>query len=220
MPRFLIIPAAGSGRRLGRSEPKALVSIGGRAMLAWTLEALSPLGFARTVVAAPADLRPEFERLVNGTAVVVAGGETRSASVRACFSQLADAAAGGTVCIHDGARPFVSAGEAASVIRAAEESGAAIAACPIVDTVKKVVAGRILETIDRTGLYAAGTPQVFRRELLERILATGRDATDEAAICESMGVSVAVVPISRLGFKITTPEDLEIAEAILARRVR
>jgi len=76
----------------------------------------------------------------------------------------------------------------------------------------------VIGTLDRTGLYAAGTPQAFRAELLGRALASGREATDEAALLEVAGLPVGIVPVSRLGFKVTHPEDLELAEAILARR--
>jgi 2-C-methyl-D-erythritol 4-phosphate cytidylyltransferase len=90
----------------------------------------------------------------------------------------------------------------------------------VVDTVKRTSAGRIVETVDRDGLFGAATPQAFRAEILRRAIGSGGDATDEAALCERLGIPVAVVPVSRLSFKITTPEDLELAEAILARRGR
>lgn len=219
MAKFLIIPAAGRGDRLGRSEPKALVLLCGRPLLSWTLEALAEIEFDDVVIAAPPDRIAEFERFAGKRARVVRGGETRSASVRASFSALS-ASERDTICVHDAARPFVTARETAEVLRAAQETGAAIAATPIVDTVKKVEEGRVLETIDRARLYSAGTPQAFRRDLLARALESGREATDEAALCESVGIPVAVVRVSRLGFKITTPEDLEVAEAIAARRGR
>ena len=103
-------------------------------------------------------------------------------------------------------------------MRAAEAAGAAIGATPIVDTVKRVEKGRVVATIDRSGLWAAATPQAFLEEILRRALALEEEATDEAALCERLGIPVAIAPISRLGFKITTPEDLELAEAIFARR--
>ena len=83
---------------------------------------------------------------------------------------------------------------------------------------RRVADGRIVETVDRSDLFGAATPQAFRADILRRALASGEDATDEAALCERLGIPVAVVPVSRLRFKITTPEDLELAEAILARR--
>jgi 2-C-methyl-D-erythritol 4-phosphate cytidylyltransferase len=122
------------------------------------------------------------------------------------------------VCIHDAARPFVTSAEILSVLEAAERTGAAIAATPVVDTLKRVDGSRVVSTVDRGGLFAAATPQVFRADLLSRAFAAARDATDEAALVEGLGVTVGVVPISRLGFKVTTPEDLEMAEALIRSR--
>jgi 2-C-methyl-D-erythritol 4-phosphate cytidylyltransferase len=106
------------------------------------------------------------------------------------------------------------------VIEAAREGGAAIAAMPLADTVKRVEASRrtIAETLDRSTLWAAATPQVFRADLLRSALSRGREATDEAALIEAAGHPIAVVPVSRLAFKITTAEDLSLAEAWLASR--
>lgn len=219
MSALLIVVAAGSGTRLGRAEPKALVMLAGRPLLAWTLDALAPAGFARTVVTAPADRLEEFRRAAGGGVLVVAGGETRSGSVRAGFAALS-AADGDLVAVHDAARPLVTAAEAAAVVVAADRSGAAIAAIPVVDTIKVVADGRIVRTLDRSQLVAAATPQAFRASILRRALDSGRDATDEAALCEDLGIPVEVVPISRLGFKITTPADLELAEAVLRARPR
>ena len=216
MANLLLIVAAGTGTRLGRGEPKALVPLAGRPLLSWTLEAFAPMAFERTVVTAPPDRLADFTRLVGARASVVAGGQSRSASVRRGFEALA-AADGDVVAVHDAARPFLTADEIRAVLRAAQESGAAIAATPVVDTIKKVASGRILQTVDRADLYGAATPQAFRAEVLRRALADGGEATDEAALCESLGIPVSIVPVSRRSFKITTPEDLELAEAILER---
>jgi 2-C-methyl-D-erythritol 4-phosphate cytidylyltransferase len=112
----------------------------------------------------------------------------------------------------------VTAAETVSVLEAAERTGAAIAATPVVDTLKKVEGDRIVSTVPRGGLFAAATPQVFRADLLARALAEGDEETDEAALVEALRVAVSIVPVSRLGFKITTPEDLEIAEALIRSR--
>jgi 2-C-methyl-D-erythritol 4-phosphate cytidylyltransferase len=215
---FLIVAAAGAGNRLGRSEPKALVLLHGRPLISWTLEALSPLSFAGTVVAAPAGKLDEVRALVGEGAKVIEGGATRAGSVRRAF-QACGVGGSSLICIHDAARPFVTAAEVAAVLSAAEETGVAIAATPIPDTVKKVEKNSVAATLDRSNLWAAGTPQAFRAELLARALESGDEATDEAALCEALGMPITAVPVSRLGFKITTPEDLEIAEAILARRL-
>jgi 2-C-methyl-D-erythritol 4-phosphate cytidylyltransferase len=168
------------------------------------------------VIAAPAGYLEEFRSLAEG-ATVVEGGTTRSESVRRAF-QACGAGGETVVCIHDAARPLVTAAEARAVLRAAEGTGAAIAATPVADTIKTVADGRVLGTLDRSSLWAAATPQAFRAELLSRALESGDDATDEAALCEILGIPVAVVPVSRLCFKITGPEDLEIAEAIVRSR--
>ncbi|HEY1252043.1 MAG TPA: 2-C-methyl-D-erythritol 2,4-cyclodiphosphate synthase [Thermoanaerobaculia bacterium] len=218
MARLLLIVAAGSGTRLGRATPKALVPLANRPLLAWTLDAVSPVGAERLVVAAPPDRLEEVRAIVGARGRVVAGGETRSASVRAGVQALAPAE-DDVVGIHDAARPLVSAAEFEIVLAAAERVGAAIAATPVVDTIKRVAEGRILSTVDRGDLLCAATPQAFRGGVLRRALAAG-DATDEAALCEALGIPVETVPVSRLSFKITAPEDLELAEAILAGRGR
>ncbi|HTR04153.1 MAG TPA: 2-C-methyl-D-erythritol 4-phosphate cytidylyltransferase [Thermoanaerobaculia bacterium] len=219
MAALLLIVAAGSGTRLGRPEPKGLVPLAGRPLLSWTVDAFRPGRFSRAVVTAPPDRLEAFSRVVGDFGRVVAGGETRAASVRRGVEALAPGD-DDIVAIHDAARPFVSAEEVLAVLRAAEEIGAAIAAVPVVDTIKRVADGRIVETVDRSTLYGAATPQAFRASVLRRAIASGEEATDEAALCEKRGDPVAVVPVSRRTFKITTPEDLELAEAILARRQR
>ena len=219
MAALLLIVAAGSGSRLGRGEPKALVPLAARPILSWALDAFDPLSFEQTVVTAPPNRVEEFARITGPRARVVAGGDTRSDSVRRGLVALA-ASDGDVVAIHDAARPFVTPEEIGAVLRAAEQTGAAIAAVPVVDTMKRTSAGRIVETVDRDGLFGAATPQAFRMEVLRRAMAAGGEATDEAALCEALGIPVAVVPVSRFSFKITTPEDLELAEAILAWRGR
>jgi 2-C-methyl-D-erythritol 4-phosphate cytidylyltransferase len=213
----LIVVAAGAGNRLGHSEPKALVPILGRPLLCWTLDALSPLSFGGKVIAAPAGRIAEVRALAGEGAKVVEGGTTRSDSVRRAF-QACGVGGQNVVCIHDAARPFVTAAETEAILRAAEQSGAAIGAMPVSDTIKNVSEGQVVGTLDRSGLWAAATPQAFRAELLARALQSGAEATDEAALCEALGIPVRVVAVSRLGFKITTPEDLQIAEAILRSR--
>jgi 2-C-methyl-D-erythritol 4-phosphate cytidylyltransferase len=217
MARLLIVAAAGIGSRLGRDEPKALVPLAGRPLISRTLDAIAAVPFARAVVAAPPGREGDFEAAVEGRARIVPGGHTRAASVRQAFERLG-AEPADLVCIHDAARPLVTAAEVLSVLEAAGRTGAAIAATPLVDTVKQVEGDRVVATLDRQCLFAAGTPQVFRAELLGRALQSGREATDEAALFEAMGFPVAVVTVSRLGFKITTPEDFEMAQAVLLGR--
>ncbi len=122
MATFLVIPAAGSGTRLRYSGPKALVPILGHSILSWTLEAFAGQAFDRAVIAAPADRMRDFERVVNGRAALVAGGATRSASVRAAFQALG-AHGADVVCIHDAARPLIAAEEIGRVLEAARATG-------------------------------------------------------------------------------------------------
>jgi 2-C-methyl-D-erythritol 4-phosphate cytidylyltransferase len=117
MGSVLIVAAAGMGVRLGRPEPKALVPIYGRPIICWALDMLDPLSFDAVIVAAPADRIADFEALVRGRGKVVAGGPTRSDSVRRAFER-AGALPRDIVCIHDAARPLVSANDVASVIAA------------------------------------------------------------------------------------------------------
>lgn len=217
MARLLIIAAAGMGSRLGRDEPKALVLLAGRPLVSWTLDAISAVPFARRRVAVPPGRENRFEAAIGGRAGIVAGGESRAESVRRAFESL-DAEPADLVCVHDAARPFVTSAEVLSVIEAAEGTGAAIAATPVVDSLKRVDGTRVVRTVDREGLFAAATPQVFRADLLARAFEAAWDATDEAALVEGLGVAVSVVAVSRLAFKVTTPEDLEMAEALVRSR--
>jgi 2-C-methyl-D-erythritol 4-phosphate cytidylyltransferase len=217
MAALLLVVAAGGGTRLGRSEPKALVPLAGRPMLAWTLESLAGVAFARSVVTAPPGRIEECARVAGDGFRVVPGGETRAASVRRGVDALAPRD-GDIVCIHDAARPFPAVAEVLAVLEAAEKTGAAIAVLAIVDTVKRVGGGRVLGTLDRSELAGAATPQAFRGSVLRRALASGLEATDEAGLCEALALPVAAVPVSRLAFKITTPEDLGLAEAVIAAR--
>ncbi len=218
MARLLLIVAAGSGSRLGSATPKALVLLAGRPLLDWTLDSVAPAAFARIVVAAPPERVPEVAALCGRRATVVAGGATRSDSVRRGVAALSPSDAD-TVAVHDAARPLVTADEMVAVLEAAERDGAAAAATAAVDTIKRASGGRVLETLDRAEIFGAATPQAFRWVILRRALEAG-DATDEAALCEKIGVGVALIPVSRLAFKITTPADLELAEAVLASRRR
>ena len=217
MARLLIIAAAGMGSRLGRDEPKALVLLAGRPLVSWTLDAIGAVPFARRRVAVPPGRENRFEAAIGGRAGIVAGGESRAESVRRAFESL-DAEPADLVCVHDAARPFVTSAEVLSVIEAAEGTGAAIAATPVVDSLKRVDGTRVVRTVDREGLFAAATPQVFRADLLARAFEAAWDATDEAALVEGLGVAVSVVAVSRLAFKVTTPEDLEMAEALVRSR--
>jgi 2-C-methyl-D-erythritol 4-phosphate cytidylyltransferase len=189
-------------------------------MLEWTLIALREVeAVDAIVVALPAD---RLDAAPHGV-VAVAGGATRSESVRAA---LAAAPAGEVVVVHDAARALVTPGLFSEAVEELERVGAdaVIAAAPVTDTIKQVgIEGRAVElTLDRSRLWAVQTPQVFRRAALERALAAPPEllaaATDDAWLIERQGGTVAVLPASHENFKITTPLDLRLAELLLAER--
>ncbi|MGN6869223.1 MAG: 2-C-methyl-D-erythritol 4-phosphate cytidylyltransferase [Solirubrobacteraceae bacterium] len=215
-----LIVAAGRGERRGSDRPKALVTLGGRAMIEWSVEALRSVpGVERIVVALPAEALAEAPP---GT-VAVAGGPVRSASVREALRACPD---GDPVVVHDAARPLARARLFERALAQLERSGAdaVIAAAPVSDTIKEVDAPgghRVTRTLDRARLWAVQTPQVFRRDALERALTGASDsvlaaATDDAWLVEQAGGVVEVVESSPANLKITTPTDLTLAELLLA----
>ena len=220
-----IIAAAGAGRRLGASKPKQLLDIGGGSMLKHSVEAFARHPrIADIVIVLPAGhtsfgLVTEMDPSSMPPIRVVEGGERRQDSVANGFDVVGPAT--DVVLIHDAARPFVTADLIDRTIDAAAEHGAAIAALPSRDTVKRVDAdGRILETIPRDTIYLAQTPQGFRRDVLAQAVAAARsgiEATDEAALAERAGHPVHVVDGDPANIKITSAEDLEAARARLAR---
>jgi 2-C-methyl-D-erythritol 4-phosphate cytidylyltransferase len=219
-----IIPAAGRGERLGGSTPKALREIGGKTLLEHSIRAMVAAREVNAVViAAPQEWLNEVETILaqlsaaNPTSVVI-GGRTRTESVRNAAHVLSDA---DIVLIHDAARPFVPTEVVSRVIGAVQAGASAVVpAVPITDTIKQVdEAGRVIQTIARDELRAAQTPQGFTRTALEQALATrATGATDEAALMETLGIPVLVVPGHSESMKITRPFDLVVAEAILRRR--
>jgi 2-C-methyl-D-erythritol 4-phosphate cytidylyltransferase len=238
-----LIVAAGSGERLGAGRPKALVELGGRAMLAWSLVALDGApSIEQVVVAVPPSAEPtetrrsaEEQESDPGSrekappdwdrSLFVHGGSSRSESVRRA---LAAAGPGDLVLVHDAARPLVTSALAEAVIAALvadPEADAAIAAAPVADTIKRAGrdGGAVLETLDRGGLWSVQTPQVFRRKALERALDVDADtlarATDDAWLIERAGGRVIVVPSPAENMKVTTPLDLRVAAQLIDERI-
>ncbi|HET9795175.1 MAG TPA: 2-C-methyl-D-erythritol 4-phosphate cytidylyltransferase [Thermoanaerobaculia bacterium] len=213
MSLHLLIPAAGGGQRLGTMLPKALVPVGGRPLVSLALSAFEGIPFQSGIVMAPAGHEDSIAAAVGRRFPVRAGGSTRAESVAIGIAAL-DPGPRDYVVVHDAARPFVTPDEVRLVIAAAEESGAAIAVMTVADTLKRWDGEWISGTLDRREIAAAATPQVFRGDVLRRAL-EAPPATDEAARCEAVGIRVAAVPVSRRAFKITFPEDLAIAEAMV-----
>jgi 2-C-methyl-D-erythritol 4-phosphate cytidylyltransferase / 2-C-methyl-D-erythritol 2,4-cyclodiphosphate synthase len=218
-----IIAAGGRGLRFGGAQPKQLVSIGGRTILERSIEAFaSHSAIGEIIVALPQALvdDPPAALAVDSSAWhkpirIVSGGQRRQDSVANGF-RAADPSSD-LIVVHDAARPFASADLISRTIAAAAERGAALAAVQARDTVKRAGAGHaVVETIPRETIYLAQTPQAFRRDVLAAALALNDDATDEAALAERAGHPVALVDGEATNIKITTPEDLPIADAIAA----
>jgi 2-C-methyl-D-erythritol 4-phosphate cytidylyltransferase / 2-C-methyl-D-erythritol 2,4-cyclodiphosphate synthase len=217
-----IIAAAGRGARFGASGPKQLLTLGGRPILQRSVDAFLRSALIHDIVVAlppdvaaapPGYLRREGERVE-----VVEGGERRQDSVARAFARVADRA--DIIVIHDAARPLVSQELIRRTIEAAAETGAAVAAVRAHDTVKRGDAeGFITATLPREEIFLAQTPQAFRADVLRDALAIGAKgvaATDEAALAERAGHRVRLVEGERRNLKITTPDDLAMAERLLA----
>jgi 2-C-methyl-D-erythritol 4-phosphate cytidylyltransferase len=184
-------------------------------MLEWSVEALSAVGAIERIVAA---LPPGVTAPPGVTGVP--GGAERSHSVRAALHAAGPA---DVVLVHDAARPLVTPAVIEACLAALEDGwDAAIAAAPLTDTVKEGDGDRVARTLDRSLLWAIQTPQVFRRDVLERVMAvddaTLAAATDDASLVEQAGGSVRLVPSPRENLKVTTPEDLRLADLLLRDR--
>jgi 2-C-methyl-D-erythritol 4-phosphate cytidylyltransferase len=216
-----LVLGAGRGERLGEAIPKAFVPLCGKPLLVHALAALASapeIDIAIPVVGA-SEL-PRMQALASelgsipGLQAPVIGGAERQDSMMAGLAALpADV---DLVAVHDAARPLVTAEAIGRVVAAARQTGAAILAVPVRDTIKRVRDGLIVETPNRAECYAAQTPQVFRvellREALEKAAAEGFVGTDDAEIVERIGVPVAVVVGDPSNIKITDRADLDAAE--------
>jgi 2-C-methyl-D-erythritol 4-phosphate cytidylyltransferase len=211
-----IIAAAGRGERFGGSVPKQLVEVRGQTILERSVNAfLAHVDVADVVIALPEDLierPPAYLKNASKPVTIVGGGARRQDSVSSAFRAVSTHA--DVVVIHDAARPFASADLISRTIAAAAEHGAALAALEARDTVKQVSDGMVAATLDRRTIFLAQTPQAFRRQVLRDALQITSDATDEAALAEQAGHRVRIVTGEAGNIKITTQEDLALAEAI------
>jgi 2-C-methyl-D-erythritol 4-phosphate cytidylyltransferase len=223
MTTVAVIPAAGSGERLGAGRPKAFVQLGGRTLLERTLAGLRDSGAVdAVVVAVPADRTDEAKLILGGDATVLAGGSSRTESVRRALTAV------GTpelLLIHDAARALTPPAMIARVVAALRAGHRAVVpALPVADTIKAVDANSmVIATPDRAGLRAVQTPQGFHTELLlsayerSESASESADVTDDAALVENLGAQVFVVDGDPMAFKITTALDLVLAEAVVNR---
>ena len=220
-----IIAAAGAGTRMASDRPKQFLLLAGMPVIFHTLKPFEQCeSINEVIVVLPAEESGGFLSLaakygLRKLARVVPGGATRADSVKRGLMAIRSATAE-IVAVHDGVRPFVSVEEIEATIAAARTNGAAILAAPVTDTIKQVVDQRVTRTFDRAGLRRALTPQCFRYDLLRQAYQAADVAdpslTDESVLVEKLGHPVSIVEGSARNIKITTVEDLAIAEAILA----
>ena len=210
----VVIVAGGTGSRMGR--PKQLLPVGGKPVVVRSILAFKACACVREiVVVTPPENRAVIEKFVPGV-VFAAPGDTRLASVQSGVSKVSPQA--DVIAVHDGARPLVDPAHIAQVLEVAHKKGAAVLAVPVKDTVKEAQNGAVTRTLDRAKLWAAQTPQCYQRKvLMEALNKFGHEqgATDESQLVEKLGVAVQLVPSSYTNFKITTPEDLIFAEALV-----
>lgn len=215
----VIVPAAGAGARMGGVR-KPFIELGGRAVLDWALAPfLARDDVVELVVALGGGAGHEPLVQADPRIRVVRGGASRFESVANALDRLVSEA--GVVAVHDGARPFPAPAVIDACIRLAAGGCGAVAGVPAVDTIKETDGDRIVGTPRRDDLWYAQTPQTFPRGVFEEAVAhcrrSGLSPTDDAAMVEEMGVRVRVVPSSAINLKITTPEDLVVAEAYIAK---
>lgn len=226
MTAVAVIVAGGMGSRFGGETPKQYLSVGGRPMLELTLSrfmAATSIYSMIVVVAADrvAALQAELPRRFPKVQWVVAGGATRQDSM-VCGVASLSVAPDTIVVVHDAARPFIFPQTIDACVAAARQHGAAIVALNARDTIKQVDTAHVITaTIPRETIWLAQTPQAFRCELLQRACKHAREnglsGTDEAALVEALGVPVMVVPGHPWNIKVTTPDDMVLAEAINQR---
>jgi 2-C-methyl-D-erythritol 4-phosphate cytidylyltransferase len=221
MKASAIIVAAGSGSRLGCSEPKAFVKLGGRTLLARSLATVARVpAIGEVVIAVPSGMELAARREADAMSIpvkITRGGAERQDSVRIALA--ITSAQSELVVVHDAARPFATAEIFEACLAAADRAGGAIAAIPVADTLKRVDDAHVITaTVPRVGLWQAQTPQAFRRALLvaahDRAEKSHIAATDDADLVEGIGAHVEIVECTTSNLKITNAADLEFAEAL------
>jgi 2-C-methyl-D-erythritol 4-phosphate cytidylyltransferase len=217
-----IVAAAGSGLRLGADRPKALVPLGGRALVCWAVDALRAGGVSDVVVAVPAEEHAAFAAVLPPDVRLVAGGETRTASVRAALEALSDPAhpTPDVVLVHDAARPLTPPDVVARVLAALDGGARAVVpVLPVVDTTVVVGDdGVITDAVPRESLRRVQTPQGFDRAMLVAsyaaidLVADAAAFTDDAAVVRAADIPVMTVEGDERAAKITVAHDLAVAE--------
>ncbi|MFC5601928.1 2-C-methyl-D-erythritol 4-phosphate cytidylyltransferase [Sporosarcina koreensis] len=221
----VLLPAAGSGRRMGAGFNKLFLEMAGKPILIHTLDVFEQdPDCSGMILSVKDEEKPKIEEMlerfgITKVAALVEGGAERQQSVAACIDAHRS---GGIVLVHDAARPFIKRDVIRKLVEVAREDGAAIAGVQVKDTMKVAPDGIVEETVDRSKLWAIQTPQAFRYELLkeasDKAEAEGFLGTDESMIVERLGHPVKVVESTYDNVKMTTKEDLLFGEVLLKQR--
>jgi 2-C-methyl-D-erythritol 4-phosphate cytidylyltransferase len=219
----VILPAAGMGKRMGAGKNKLFLELQGIPVFIHTLRTFNSDNQCQEVImSVHPDDQVEMNHLIKKYQIekkvtFVSGGTERQHSV---YNGLKNITVDGIVLVHDAARPFIQKDLIAELVESAKNFGAAVVAVPVKDTIKKVANGMVIETVERSSLWAVQTPQAFRIPLLykahqhaEKMSFLG---TDDASLVEFLGEKVAIVKGDYNNIKLTTPEDLSFANAILS----
>jgi len=220
-----IITAGGRGTRFGSGTPKQFIPVAGRPLLAHTIGVFNSAGMIdEIVITVPREfightrdlcVNNEFSKVT----AVVAGGKERMQSVAAGLEAVSQWST--VIMIHDGVRPLVTGGDISALLSAVHQHGSAILALPVTDTLKRVTRNMAAETVDRSVLWRAQTPQAFRADIIRSAYALGIkkgiQATDDSQLVESAGYSVAVVKSSTPNIKVTTKQDAALVSAFMAQ---
>ncbi|PIC63559.1 2-C-methyl-D-erythritol 4-phosphate cytidylyltransferase [Sporosarcina sp. P13] len=222
MKYTVMIPAAGSGKRMGAGKNKLFLKIGEHPILYHTISVFQQDPQCEEIIIA---VKPEEQMFIreileqHESITFVEGGGERQDSVAACIAAYKG---NGIVLVHDAARPFVNSSVIDDLVNTANDKGAAIAAVKVKDTIKYAENGTVQQTVDREKLWMVQTPQAFRYELLKKAsdqaTQDGFLGTDESMLVERLGHGVQIVESSYDNVKMTTQEDLAIGEILLARR--
>ncbi|AWI35256.1 2-C-methyl-D-erythritol 4-phosphate cytidylyltransferase [Bacillus safensis] len=219
----VVIPAAGQGKRMKAGRNKLFIELKRMPVIIHTLKVFDAHAQCkRMILAINEEERQDFERLLKVHAFqtpvsLVTGGEERQQSVYEGLKAVKDA---DIVLVHDGARPFIKHTQIDLLVKAAIEKGSAVVAVPVKDTIKRVQEGKVEQTIERQSLWAVQTPQAFRHSILkeahEYAERTGFFGTDDASLVEQLhGENVYIVQGDYTNIKLTTPDDLLVAKAIM-----
>ena len=220
-----VVPAGGTGTRMGGTVPKQFLELNGKPILYYTLKTLQDCGIISELILVVPE--KEYDNACTDwlgkpeiVTKVVVGGEKRQDSVYNGFCEVSPQTE--IVLVHDGVRPFLSHQMIQESVDAAREYGAAITAIPVNDTIKRVDdSGLVSQTVDREGLWRVQTPQVFRYELLQEAFKKANSekfyGTDEGTLIEHLGKPVKVVEGSEQNIKITRPEDLRLSEILISK---